>query len=127
MTVTQGNEFEAALPQAPAVPSQSSAPPTPPVPPQLPAPAEPLFPEPTVVWVDAPKAERKTITIGIMCTRIFATLALLAIWCIFFATGLSSLSASRSQQLMYGELRANLSLVGQQSVPIGGNIKPGTP
>ncbi|SOD72294.1 sortase A [Jatrophihabitans sp. GAS493] len=48
----------------------------------------------------------------------------LALWLIAFTFGLSSLQASRSNAVLYSELRENLS---GSTTPIGGLIAPGTP
>ncbi len=51
-------------------------------------------------------------------------LGVLGLWTVLFVVGLSSMSAARSQQLMYGDLRSNLA---QETVLDGGNIPEGTP
>jgi sortase A len=53
-----------------------------------------------------------------------AGLAVLALWLVFFLTSLSGLQASRSQQLLYNQLREHLA---DATEPIGGVVDPGTP
>ncbi len=48
----------------------------------------------------------------------------LAGWFVIFVLGLSGLQASRDQQLLYAQLREQLALA---TVPVGGDIAPGTP
>jgi sortase A len=64
------------------------------------------------------------MSISSAVTRGFVALGVLGIWALMFATGLSSLSGGRSQQLMYSDLRAGLAA---ETIKTGGNITPGTP
>ncbi len=66
----------------------------------------------------------KPMPISSAFSRGFLALGVLGLWAVLFVVGLSSLSAARAQQSMYGDLRANLA---SETVADGGNIAPGTP
>ncbi len=73
----------------------------------------------------APAATPPEIPVGsVVAARILGGIALLTIWCLLFVVGLSSLTAARTQHLLYGQLRSQLTL---ETVPLGGAIAPGTP
>lgn len=59
-----------------------------------------------------------------VAARITAAVALLALWCVFFVVGLSSMETARDQQLLYSELRSELAL---ETVPMGDPIDHGAP
>ncbi|GAA3194652.1 sortase [Dactylosporangium siamense] len=79
---------------------------------------EDLLPEPVVLTKLPPPA---AVTVVV---RSLLTLAVLSGWLVAYALGVSAVQQARTQQQLYNDFREKLALA---TVPIGGEIDPGTP
>jgi sortase A len=104
------------------------------IPPAVTDPAEAgADPPPTSQWKRltqrvTPKPRPATATppsaVSTIVVTVLALLSLLAVWLLAYALGLSGLQERSDQHRLYATIRYSLS---QETAPLGGAIKPGTP
>jgi sortase A len=85
-------------------------------------PAGPLPPAPAQARAARPLPPTPAVTAVIV--RASSLAALLAAWFVFYTLALSALPEARSQQVLYGQFRAEVAMA---TAPLGGGIAPGSP